>query len=313
LKHSLSLAGVVAVFAVSGCQIGLRTPSVGVSPPPAGAPAAAAAPAAPAAAPAGCAEELGADASDELAVAPQVSVAPSPSRRFTGCVARDDKGDAFAILVPEGAAGTMYRVAVSALGDASIGVELYDEDKRRLTGYLPLNQGKSGELWFAAAGNSSAYVLIKPSYNHQRSGHTYSIDIAATRLVDTDEPNDEPGRATALALGAAHQALVHPLVNAADRHADAYRVELPRAGNLGIVVADVPQDIRARVEIRDAAGKRVTNQAGANAGATVRVSHKVPAGTYFVTIDANGPYYVSGVGEPPPHLVRPYRITATLD
>jgi len=300
LKILSMFSGVLIAGAASACVVhpgASRSSNVGPgsAPPP----------------PSACAEELGADASDDFAVAPQVSTMQQPDRRFTGCLAPGDKADVFAILVPEPSAGRVYRIAVTGRDDNATRAEVFDGDRRQLT-YANANDPGGATLWVAAAGNSALYVAVRSP--HVRNARPYEIAISSTPLQDADEPNDDRDRPTPLGLGQPHEALGYAAANATDRALDAYRVELKRPGTLHIVVDNVPSEVGVRVELFDADGRRLHGESSRNDGATVRAeSKKLGAGTYLVTVGSSGRWDVAGHGEPPHRLSRPYRVTVTAD
>jgi len=304
LKISSLFSGVLIAGAVSACVVHPGASTSGNIGPGSGPPAHGGSPQASHA----CAEELGADASDDFAVAPQVS---EPERRFTGCIAPGDKRDTFAILVPESNAGRLYRIAVTGHDDNATRVEVFDADRRALSN-ANANDPGGATLWVAAAGNSALYVSIQsPHVGHARP---YEVAISSIPLDDPDEPNDDRDRPTPLGLGQPRQALVYAAANAPDREVDAYRVELARPGTLHVVVDNVPSEVGVRVEMYDADGKRLHGESSHNDGATVRFDRKkLGAGTYLVTVGASGRFDVAGHGEPPYRLSRPYRITVTAD
>ena len=165
------------------------------------------------------------------------------------------------------------------------------------------------------------HVLARPGERILLSAHAvpdphtagpFRIRIEEARPDDPGEPNDVPGAATPLALGAAFESATTVTIDDtgdAVHERDHYRVEVTRAGTLRAAVESLDGTRVPRVELY-AGDRRLARSKLDETSATARVE----PGTYVIAIErhhdgSDHRFYPDGGTD----LTRRYRVTATVE
>ena len=292
------ISAVVSLALVAGCTVsagtsGPHAPSyAGPSSPP---PPPSVAPATP------CSDPGPGDVTDLFDQA--AALAPSSTTVF--CTVRQDV-DMFTVAVPPGAGGTLVRYAIGGGPDTTVHVEVYDAHRKK--GHA--DQGRKGEEvrgWLHVAGGTAAFLRVAGNANAESP---YTIALTAEPITEPTEPNGSFEMATALpeSGGDVTAFLARPF-NDPGLVEDWYRVELTRPGPFTVDV-DMSQDVAPRVDLFDQRRKRLRVESGQK-GERIQLARDLPAGVYYIKVDANSHVHESAAGEPMQHVVRPYRITTS--
>lgn len=318
--NRLAASLVVPSLLLAGCSMsaGVRTPfgparvaPAPAAPPPAyaspGAPADPGAPPPPAGAPVACVEELGGDASHKLPEA--VAIAPG---RIDGCMAPYDEGDAFALTAPPGP-NLLVQLELDPIEDWQACIELFDQDRAKV-GNIHCDRGVK-RPWVVIAGGTTVHVLVHAFQKDYADGKTlrpWALTVTTHAYDDATAAATSIPRAARLAPGtAAYGYLIDPINGGDD--ADVFEIPVARAGSLEIVVDEVPDTAKLRLELLDRDGKRIVQEYSNTDGAVGRLTRDVKPGTYYLRMTS--PQYdrpSRGVKELPEHVTKPYRVTAAL-
>lgn len=225
----------------------------------------------------------------------------SANTTTVGCMSPGD-ADLYSIVVAPGPA-QLVRLSVSSPGDMVPLIKIYDANRKEIE---RLTVGKHQELrgWAYVAGGTSFFVRIAQYYS---SNDVYTLTTSAAPVADAGEPNDDGAHATALVPGRPIAAFLAGPLNDLDALQDWYRVDAHQDGELAVDI-DMSQGIASSVKLFDANRHEVQRQS-AGAGERFQFRVRVRRGVYHLQLTCIYGVRVVGLGEPPPHITRPYTIT----
>jgi hypothetical protein len=306
MPRTLASLASVTWIALVGCG-GATTQSTGPEgPPPPPPPDTGGAAAAPA-----CPMEGGGDAPDTVDGAMMLQPGDNP-----GCFAVGDKKDTYGLVAPDGQ-HTLYKLSYEGAPAATGCFEMMDAKKQvaRWTDRCAKAPGGTLSAWVVVAPGSQWYLQVwDMSGTAGADARGYRLKVDAVALADADEPNDTPAEAKPLTLGTAKESWFLDALNGPEREIDVFKVDVPKAGTLSVILDAVAPQVQFAVTIHDAGGKKVIEKGAANAGAGHTVDAKVKPGTYTIALRNLAGAGTPPVGKdaPPPYATQPYKITAQV-
>jgi hypothetical protein len=232
---------------------------------------------------------------------------------FGGCLDTTDQ-DVYALTAGPNPGGTMFGVKLHSK-ESTCG-QLFDQDKKYITASECTFSQHTEYMWAAVAPGTTVY--LKLSRLNTSVVSPYRIEVTEATIADDEEPNNSWKASVPLALDTPHSALLADLVNDSSTGKDFYKITLPRAQKLSIVVDPNADDVRPEVAIFDADRRKLENAEADNQGAVLREEVSLRAGTYYIEVSTsdwgigygNGPAGSDshGAEHPTGHYTKPYQI-----
>jgi hypothetical protein len=232
-----------------------------------------------------------------------------------GCVDKANDNVYVLTAAADNPGGSLYAFQMTA--SEQICVKLYDQQRKQHGGGQCIEGAAPGTFWAAVAPGTKIYLRLERPVS---ATAPYRLEVAEKKLVDPEEPNSSADKATPLALGEEHHALMQMVLNDDSVGPDVYKVVVPKAGTLALALDPVSDDITAEASIFDSDRRQIARESASNGGAVLRVSAQVRPGTYYVKVgefhdNTVVPYGIAGNGEAEPtsHFSKPYQISVELE
>jgi hypothetical protein len=208
----------------------------------------------------------------------------APSGSVTGSIDPVRDVDFFRLEVPR--AGELTVRIAEVAPELAIAFRVHDADRRINTDWQrPLREGAE-TTGFADLPRAGEYFLeLRQSGDNAASSQPYVLETVFAPVAEAWEPNDSPGMAAPLTLGAPILATTLPAGDV-----DWYRVEVGHRGEMHLRIDQVPEQLTVVARVWNAE-RRVLHDwmRPLRAGADNDMTFDLPtAGEYFLEVKENG-------------------------